>query len=71
MMMRAAPDAPRLVDPAMRRAVYYIAPSYQVVASANHACERSTMRCSTVAWHCSGVSVRLAGYDNIASLCVL
>jgi hypothetical protein len=49
MMMWAAPDTPRLVDPVMCRAVYYVAPSYQVVASANHACEWSAMQRSTIA----------------------
>jgi hypothetical protein len=53
MMMRAAPGAPRLVDPATRRAVYRVAPSCRVVASGNRTRE-----------HWSGAPARLAGHDN-------
>jgi hypothetical protein len=49
MMVREAPDAPRLIGPAMRRAGRCIAPSCQVVASVNRGRERLAARHRNVA----------------------
>jgi hypothetical protein len=58
MMMREAPGAPCLVDPATQCAPYRIDLSYQVIASA------SRMGGSIVAWYHSGLFARLAGHNN-------
>jgi hypothetical protein len=55
MMVRVAPGVPHLVDPATRRVVCCIAPSYWVVASATRARERSAVRHCTLA----------VGHDNV------
>jgi hypothetical protein len=54
MMMWATPAAPYLVEPVMRRAVYRLPLSHQVVASASRAREWSAERLVTVARYYSG-----------------
>jgi hypothetical protein len=64
MMVRVAPDTPRLIDPVTQRVVCYVAPSCRVVASTNRAREWSATRCHIVAYHCSLRSAHFIGHDN-------
>jgi hypothetical protein len=70
MIVRAVPSAPRLVGPTTRHAICYVAPSYRVVASANRACERSAVRCCTIAagLHVLHVMITLSAHMSCSCL---